>query len=53
MKKYLGSNAAYYRYAAGEKLLTPEQKEWIVDLFHKYGYTENLVFDNYKNAYDF
>lgn len=50
---YLGSHGAYYRYHHGEKRLTPEQQQWIIDLFHQYGYTENLRFDHYVEAYDF
>ena len=33
--------------------LTPEQQEWILDLFRRYGYTEGLRFEQYVYAYDF
>ena len=53
IKAYLGGNTTYYRYHRGERLLTPEQQQWIVNLFRKYGYTENLGFDEYRDLYDF
>lgn len=53
MKSYLGSHGAYYRYNRGEKLLTPEQQQWIINLFRTYGYTENLTFEQYREVYDF
>ena len=53
MKAYLGSHGAYYRYNRGEKLLNPEQQQWIVNLFRTYGYTENLTFEQYREVYDF
>lgn len=52
MIDYLGSRSAYYHYANGSYVLNPEQQEWIINLFKKYGYTENLQFDNYKMLYD-
>lgn len=53
MKEYLGSQKTYYRYNSGERLLTPEQQQWIISLFNKFGYTENLEFDHYCYVYDF
>lgn len=53
IKAYLGSSSTYYRYMHGVLTLTPEQQEWIVSLFRQHGYTENLVFDNYVDRYDF
>lgn len=53
IKFYLGSHKTYYRYHSGEKLLTPEQQQWIINLFRKYGYTDNLEFDHYRYVYDF
>lgn len=52
MKIYLGSHSTYYRYHNGKLLLSPEQQEWILNLFRSYGYTEGLAFDNYKDGYD-
>lgn len=52
MKHYLGSHGAYYRYHNGERLLTPEQQQWILDLFRSYGYTEGLSFDHYRDVFD-
>ena len=53
IKAYLGGNTAYYRYHHGERLLTPEQQCWIINLFHAYGYNDNLRFDGYRDLYDF
>lgn len=53
IKKFLGGNTTYYRYHHGERMLTPEQQEWIIHLFRRYGYTEELHFDAYRELYDF
>ena len=52
IKGYLGGHSTYYRYNRGERLLTPEQQEWILRLFARYGYTENLSFAHYCNVLD-
>ena len=52
IKDYLGGNGTYYLYQHGNKLLTPEQQEWIKSLFRRYGYNDELEFDGYKDAYD-
>lgn len=52
VKAYLGGNTQYYRYHHGELQLTPEQQNWIVNLFKKYGYTDGLDFDNYVDTID-
>ena len=53
IKAYLGGNTTYYRYHHGERLLTPEQQKWIINLFRRKGYTEELRFDGYRELYDF
>ena len=53
VKEYLGGHGTYYRYLHGERPLTPEQQEWILGLFRRNGYTENLCFDSYREIYDF
>ena len=53
IKEYLGGNGTYYRYKNGDRLLTPEQQKWIIDLFKKAGYSKNLEFDHYADVYDF
>jgi hypothetical protein len=53
IKQYLGNQTAYYRVNSGEKLLTPEQQEHILDLFRQFGYTDNLTFDRYVETYNF
>lgn len=52
IKAYLGSHTEYYRYHNGKKMLTPEQQKWIISLFQRYGYTDNLKFDHYRDVYD-
>ncbi|GJG31657.1 hypothetical protein PRBRB14_25360 [Hallella multisaccharivorax DSM 17128] len=52
IKDYLGGNGTYSRYNRGERRLTPEQQEWMIRLFQKYGYTTNLLFDHYEDAVD-
>ncbi|MBR0490219.1 MAG: hypothetical protein IJJ68_08470 [Prevotella sp.] len=53
IKNYLGGHGTYYRYHRGERMLTPEQQEWIIHLFQKTGYQTNLRFDHYADVYDF
>ena len=52
IKEYLGGNGTYYKYHHGKRLLTPEQQDWIINLFKQYGYTDNLEFDGTKEIYD-
>ena len=49
---FLGGKTAYYRYHRGEKLLSPEQKEAIANLFKEKGYGEPS-FDHRKETVDF
>lgn len=53
IKDYLGGHSTYYRYHNGERLLSPKQQAWIIRLFQKYGYNENLTFDHYTIIYDY
>lgn len=52
IKDYLGGNGTYYLYQHGKRLLTPEQQEWIMSLFKRHGYNDELEFDGYQEAYD-
>lgn len=53
MARYLGAGGSFYRYRNGEKLLMPEQQEWIRKMFQRYGYSEEVVFDDYEDVYRF
>lgn len=53
MKAYLGGHGTYYRYNRGERMLTPEQQEWILALFRRYGYDGDLHFEHYADVLDF
>lgn len=53
LKAYLGGHSTFYRYNNGQRLLSVEQQEWILSLFRRYGYTENLAFDHYVRTYKF
>ena len=50
---FLGSTTTFYRYRKGEILLNPRQQQWIRDMFRRYGYTEEVVFDGSKEVYIF
>ena len=50
---YLGGGGTYYRYRNGKRPLTPTQQAWIQKMFRRYGYTEEVFFDNYKDIYQF
>ena len=52
LKHYLGGHGTYYRYHNGEKKLTPEQQQWIINLFKNHGYVNNPEFDHYRYIYD-
>lgn len=51
LKSFLGGNGTYYRFNRGERLLTPEQQEWILSLFRQYGY-DHLHFEGYQEIWD-
>lgn len=53
LTEYFGSKGTYYRYKDGEKILSPEQQQWILRIFSQHGYTEGLEFDEYIDGYDF
>lgn len=53
MKTFLGGHGTYYRYNRGERMLTPEQQEWILELFRSCGYSEELHFEHYADVLDF
>ena len=53
IERYLGSHGTYYNYQHGRRLLTPEQQNWILALFKRYGYADNLSFQHYVNVIDF
>ena len=53
MKTYLGGNGTYSRYKLGRRLLTPQQQEYIINLFRARGYSDGLEFDHYVDTYDF
>lgn len=53
VKNYLGGNGTYSRYKLGRRLLTPEQQRDILNIFRRYGYTEETQFDHYVDVVDF
>lgn len=53
VKSYLGGNGTYSRYKLGRRLLTPEQQRDILNIFRRYGYTEETQFDHYVDVVDF
>jgi hypothetical protein len=53
LKQYLGGHSNYYRYHNGERLLNDKQQEWIINLFRRMGYTDNLQFDHQVTTFVF
>ena len=53
MTAYLGSRATFFRYQRGDLLLLPAQQEWIQQMFRRYGYTDEVTFDGYRDMYVF
>ena len=52
MRNYLGGNSMYYRYHHGIRRLSPEQQNWIKQLFERYGY-KNICFNYTREEIDF
>lgn len=50
---YLGSKGTYHRYQHGERLLRPEQQEYIQQLAKTYGNGEAVVFSDNVETFDF
>lgn len=50
---YLGSRATFFRYQRGDLLLESAQQEWIQQMFRRYGYTDEVTFDSYREIYVF
>lgn len=49
----LDSRTSYYRYASGEKRLTPTQQQAVLTIFQSHGYpTTSLHFDHYEEVWD-
>ena len=53
MTQHLQGKRYYYEYMRGERALSPEQQQWIRQLFVRYGYGDSVVFDRYQEAFDF
>ena len=50
---YLGSRNTFFRYQRGDLLLLPAQQQWIQQLLRRYGYTDDVTFDAYREVYLF
>lgn len=50
---FLGCRATFYRYRRGDQPLNPRQQKWIQEMFRRHGYTDEVVFDQYKDVYVF
>ena len=53
MTEHLQNKRYYYAYMRGERLLSPAQQQWIIDLFAQYGYTKGPFFDDFEEVYEF
>lgn len=53
LTRYLHGTKMYYEYKRGDRLLNPEQQEWIRQLVREYGYDWEVPFDAYMEAYRF
>lgn len=51
--EYLGSKGSYYRYRDGERLLSPEQQQWILRLLESYGCPTEGFFTQFVEVFDF
>ena len=53
LTKHLGSNGSFYRYKNGERWMTPDIQEWILQQLQTYGVELEKPFDEYKESYFF
>ena len=51
--EYLGSKGSYYRYRDGERLLSPEQQQWILRLLESYDCPTEGFFTQFVEVFDF
>jgi hypothetical protein len=49
--KYLHGSKLYYEYMRGERPLSPEQQQWIIDYVKSCGYEWEVEFDSYYKGY--
>ncbi len=50
---YLHGSKLYYEYMRGDRPLSPEQQQWIIDYVKSCGYDWEVVFDRYYEGYTF
>ncbi len=53
MTDHLQGKRYYYEYMRGERPLSPEQQQWISNLFRQYGYADSVVFDRLQLSFTF
>ena len=53
MASFLGCRATFDRYRRGDQPLNSRQQKWIQEMFRRHGYTDEVVFDKYKDVYVF
>ena len=53
LASFLGRGGTYYRYRNGKIPLMPRQIDWIRNMFRRYGYSGDVVFDDSKELYVF
>ena len=53
LTRYFGSKGSYYRYKDGERLMNPKQQQEVHDIFRRYGFEDDIVFDEYIETYDY
>ena len=53
MTSHLSGKRYYYEYMRGERPLSPEQQNWIRELFAGCGYADSVVFDRLEPSFCF
>ena len=53
LASFLGCRATFYRYRRGDQPLNLRLQKWIQEMFRRHGYTDEVVFDKYKDVYIF
>lgn len=51
VRQILGARTSYYRCINGTRLITEEQQKSIVNLYRRYGYNTDNLFDEYVYAF--
>jgi hypothetical protein len=53
LTEHFGSKGSYYRYKNGERWLSPQHQQTVLEIVRRCGCESEVVFDEYADTYDF